>query len=162
MVTSAKRKKREWEKETATHSHPTPVGPPQSKGKKCFSNGSLGDSICSGSWLRGLRSSGFQPAAEGLLAKLLPVPLLITGLGLGKVFTSLVGSRSCVSSFWQRHFTAFGPPLRRRLPAPQRVVSSFELDSKDTAGCSKNPEPEACSWEASIALLVMRKLEEED
>lgn len=59
----------------------------------------------------GSGAQGSSQQQKGLLAKLLPVPLLITGLGLGKVFTSLVGSRSCVSSFWRRHFSAFGPPL---------------------------------------------------
>ena len=46
-----KEEARKRKKERATHSHP-PVGPPQSKARKCFSNGSVGDSICSGSLLR--------------------------------------------------------------------------------------------------------------
>lgn len=62
---------------------------------------------------------------KGLLAELLPVPLLITGLGLGKVFTSLVVSWSCVSTFWLKHFTSIRPappPM-----APSSTVHSLQL-----------------------------------
>lgn len=160
-VTSAKRKKREREKETATHSHP-PVGPRQSKGKKCFSNGSLGDSICSGSWLRGLRSSGFQPAAERTLGKAASCASFDHRARAWKGFHQSCGFPVVRQFFLAATLQCLRAAPVLKAPGSQRVLSSFELDSKDTAGCSKNPEPEACSWEASIALLVMRKLEEEE
>jgi hypothetical protein len=65
-----------------------------------------------------LRNSGFKPAAEGLVAEPFPVPLLITGLRLGKVLTRLVVSWPCVSTFWLKHFTSFRPA------SPLMVLSS--------------------------------------
>lgn len=119
-------KERGYKRKRESNSFPPTCGATSEQSKKML-----------GQWLLGRQhllreltqkvseAQGSSRQQKGLLAELLPAPLLIIGLRLGKVFTSLVVSWSCVNTFWLKYFTSFGPappPM-----APGSLVHSLQL-----------------------------------